>query len=160
MRVPHTAAATAAINATNRFYILASTQESPDKAEAAARAIAKESGFDEAESHCIAVAVREATANAVLHGNRLHPKKHVGILFEAAAKQFTVRVRDEGNWPDPASVPDPLAPENLLKPSGRGLFLMHSLMDEVRIRDLNPGTEITLIKYLREATRDGRKDSK
>jgi serine/threonine-protein kinase RsbW len=71
-----------------------------------------------------------------------------------------VSVRDEGKGLDPGSVPDPLAPENLLKQSGRGIFLIRAFMDEVRFRSMDPGTEITLIKRVRGNDPDGKEASK
>ena len=65
-----------------------------------------------------------------------------------------VTISDEGKGFVPDEVPDPLAPENLLKESGRGIFLMRAFMDEVRFRKLNPGTEITLIKRLQSSELD------
>ena len=141
-------------------YTLDSTLESVDKAEAAARAMALKAGFREEDSGHISLAVREATVNAVLHGNQYAPDKHVTVLFEAAPESLTVRVRDEGKGLDAATIPDPLAPQNLSKESGRGIFLIRAFMDEVRFRNINPGTELTMIKYVREATREGKEASK
>jgi serine/threonine-protein kinase RsbW len=141
-------------------YTLDSTLESVDKAEAAARAMALKAGFREEDSGHISLAVREATVNAVLHGNEYSPDKHVTVLLEAAPESLTVRVCDEGKGLDAASLPDPLAPQNLSKESGRGIFLIRAFMDEVRFRNINPGTELTMIKYVREATRKGQEASK
>lgn len=149
-----------AMNATRISYTLDSTLESVDKAEAAVRAFALKAGFGDEVSDHISLAVREATENAVLHGNKCDPHKHVTVLFEAAPESFTVWVRDEGEGLDIAAIPDPLAPQNLLKESGRGIFLIRAFMDEVRFRNLNPGTEITMIKRVRQATREGQAASK
>jgi serine/threonine-protein kinase RsbW len=148
------------MNATRLYYTLDSTLETANKAEVAARAIALRSGFHEQDADDIAAAVREATVNAVLHGNRCDPHKHVSLRFEAAPAEFAAWVRDEGEGLDAAIIPDPLAPQNLLKESGRGIFLIRTFMDEVRFRNNNPGTEITMIKHVRQATRDGEKASK
>ena len=104
--------------------------------------------------------MREAALNAVLHGNKCDPHKHATLLIEAAQESITVWLRDAGEGLDTADIPDPLAPENLLKESGRGIFLIRTFMDEVRFRSLNPGTEITMIKHVREATRNGQEASK
>jgi len=66
---------------------------------------------------------------------------------------------DEGKGLDTEEIPDPLAPENLLKQSGRGIFLIRAFMDEVRFRNMEPGTEITLIKKLSGDSRDGKEAS-
>jgi serine/threonine-protein kinase RsbW len=134
------------MNATRLSYTLDSTLESANKAEVAARAVALRSEFAEADADNIATAVREATLNAVLHGNQYDPCKHVTLLFEAAPEGLTVRVCDQGEGLDPAAIPDPLAPENLLKQSGRGIFLIRAFMDEVRFCNTSPGTEITMKK--------------
>lgn len=68
-------------------------------------------------------------------------------------------MRDEGKGLDPEEIPDPLAPENLLKQSGRGIFLIRAFMDEVRFRNMEPGTEVTLIKKLSGDSRDGKEAS-
>ena len=103
-------------------------------------------GFDEDTASNIALVAREAAANAVLHGNQSDPGKHVTAAFAISPDSLTISIADQGEGLDPETLPDPLAPENLLRPSGRGIFLMRALMDEVKFRTLNPGTEITLIK--------------
>jgi serine/threonine-protein kinase RsbW len=148
------------MNATRVSYTLESSLESVNKAEQAARELAVKSGFDEEEIDRISMAVREATVNAVLHGNQYDPKKRVTVAFEATPQTLSVAVRDEGKGLDPSSVPDPLAPENLLKQSGRGIFLIRAFMDEVRFRSMEPGTEITLIKHVRGEDRGGKEASK
>jgi serine/threonine-protein kinase RsbW len=67
---------------------------------------------------------------------------------------LTITVRDQGSGLDAKRIPDPLAPENLLKSSGRGIFLIRAFMDEVRFSDLSPGTEITMTKFVRGPVRD------
>jgi len=150
----------AQMNATRVSYTLDSTLESVNKAESAATDIATKSGFDEDEVQRISMAVREAAVNAVLHGNAYDPKKRVTIQFETTPKTLTVSVRDEGKGLNPEEVPDPLAPDNLLKQSGRGIFLIRAFMDEVKFRNMNPGTEITLIKHVTGEARDGEEASK
>jgi serine/threonine-protein kinase RsbW len=92
--------------------------------------------------------------NAILHGNAYDPAKRVNLTFEQNGEELIVIVADQGEGFVPDEVPDPLAPENLLKQSGRGIFLMRAFMDEVRFRKLNPGTEITLIKRLQSSELD------
>jgi len=128
-------------------YRLESTLESVNKAEEMADQIASQAGFDEDSRGGIAMAVREGMINAVLHGNAYDPAKRVNLTFETG-KELIITIADEGKGFVPEEVPDPLAPENLLKESGRGIFLMRTFMDEVRFCKLNSGTEITLIKRL------------
>jgi serine/threonine-protein kinase RsbW len=147
------------MNATRVSYTLESTLASVNKAEQSALELAAKSGFDEDECGRISMAVREATVNAVLHGNHYDPAKRVTVSFEVTPSALTVAVRDEGSGLDPASVPDPLAPENLLKQSGRGIFLIRAFMDEIHFRSLSPGTEITMVKFVRGSDRDGNKEA-
>ena len=147
------------MNATRVSYTLESTLASVNKAEQAAAEIAAKSGFDEDDCGRISMAVREATVNAILHGNRFDPAKRVTLAFQSTPDAVTVAVRDEGAGLDPSTVPDPLAPENLLRESGRGIFLIRAFMDEVHFRDLSPGNEITMIKFVRGSVRDGNKEA-
>ena len=148
------------MNATRVSYTLDSTLESVNKAEETATQIATKSGFDEDEAQRISMAVRESTVNAVLHGNAYDPKKRVTIAYETTRDALVISIRDEGKGLETADIPDPLAPENLLKQSGRGIFLIRAFMDEVRFRNLEPGTEITLIKHVHGEARDGKEASK
>ncbi len=88
-------------------------------------------GFDDESVHYMSVAVRESIVNAIRHGNRQDEKKRVTVRFWVHPGALEVEVRDEGKGFDPQSVPDPLAPENLLKAYGRGIFFMRQFMDEV-----------------------------
>jgi serine/threonine-protein kinase RsbW len=90
---------------------------------------------------------REAAVNAVLHGNKKDPGKKVRATFKVTPENLTIQIADEGEGFDPSAIPDPLSPEGLLKPSGRGVFLMRAIMDEVHFRQLSPGAEITLVKH-------------
>ena len=103
-------------------------------------------GFDADTATNIAMVTREAAANAVIHGNRYDTGKQVSAYFEITPEVLTIRIADQGDGMDPSSIPDPLAPENLMRSSGRGVFLMRAFMDEVHFRQLSPGTEITLAK--------------
>lgn len=135
-------------------YTLDSTLESVNMAEQKAFEIASRWGFGEDAQHHIAMAVREAAVNAVLHGNAYDPDKKFFIAYQMTPDGLEIKVTDQGRGLDPGSIPDPLAPENLMRASGRGIFLIRSFMDEVRFRNLEPGTEITLIKHIgREAAK-------
>ena len=125
---------------------LDSVLESVDTIESTAEAYALDAGFDEDTTSNISMVSREAAVNAVLHGNQKDPKKKVTATFEVTLDELKITVADEGQGLDPDKIPDPLAPENVLRPSGRGVFLMRAYMDEVHFRQLTPGTEITMIK--------------
>jgi len=128
-------------------YRLDSTLESVNQAEDVATKAALKAGFAEDEIHRIAMSVREAAVNAVLHGNAYDPGKKMTVGFETTNDSLIITIADEGRGLDETSVPDPLSPDNLLKQSGRGIFLIKAFMDEVKIRKLDPGTEVTLIKH-------------
>lgn len=125
---------------------LESVIPSVNKVEETADAYAREAGFDEDEASNISMVAREAAVNAILHGNKQDPAKKVTASFEITDAELKITVADQGAGLDPDSIPDPLAPENVLRPSGRGVFLMRAMMDEVHFRQLSPGTEITMIK--------------
>ncbi|HUB31076.1 MAG TPA: ATP-binding protein [Terracidiphilus sp.] len=129
-------------------FALNSTMESVSEVEAAAEKFAGETGLDEDEQFRVTMAVREATVNAVLHGNDYDPAKQVRVSFEDTGKSLVITIADEGKGLDPEKLPDPTAPENILRGTGRGIFLIRSLMDEVHFRQLHPGTELTLVKHL------------
>ena len=126
---------------------LSSSLASVDQAERAAEEYAERVGFDEDTRGAIAMAVREAVVNAVLHGNAYDTNKQVTISFETTTDDLRVKVTDQGAGLDPEAIPDPLAPENILRGSGRGIFLIRAFMDEVTFRQTHPGTELTLIKH-------------
>ncbi len=124
-----------------------STLESVDEAEAVILEKAAEIGFDEDEQHRIGMSVRECMVNAVVHGNRYNRNKvvHVGVSKSGAV--FTIRIVDQGEGFEVKEVPDPLEQDNLLRNSGRGLFLMGAFMDDVKVRKAVPeGTEVILVK--------------
>ncbi len=135
-------------------YRMESTLESVNKAEEMADRIAAQAGMDEDTRSGVSMAVREAMINAVLHGNAYDTNKRVNLTLEHKGQELIVTITDEGTGFVPEEVPDPLAPENLLKGSGRGIFLMRAFMDEVRFRKMNPGTEIILIKRLQNSDLD------
>ena len=131
---------------------LDSSLESVDKAEEYVMQEAGKVGFDEDQQHQIGMAVRECTVNAVVHGNRYSKSKKVHLDIERSGTGLTVTIGDEGDGFDLSSLPDPLAPENLLRQSGRGILLIRTFMDDF---DLHPrpggGTEVRLAKHLAES---------
>jgi serine/threonine-protein kinase RsbW len=99
--------------------------------------------------HWILMALREALANAIKHGNQQDTSKHVHLEMDIVADTLAISIRDEGIGFDPEAVGDPLAPENRLKTSGRGIFYMKTFMDDVRFERLpGGGMEILLKKKL------------
>ena len=128
-----------------------STLESVDLAEGEILKAAEQVGFDEDEQHRIGMAVRECMVNAVVHGNRYNRNKHVhvSVCVENAGTRFTIRVTDQGEGFEMQEIPDPLHDTNLLRHSGRGLFLMGAFMDDLKVRKAaHEGTEVTLVKNI------------
>ena len=108
-------------------------------------------GLDDEALHWMSVGVRESVINAIKHGNDNDERKRVHVEFtplnDDTPPGIAIRIRDEGPGFDPSVLPDPLAPENILKSSGRGIFLMRSFMDELVLqRAPEGGMEIRMIK--------------
>ena len=93
-------------------------------------------GYVEKELFGIRLAMEEALVNAIKHGNREDPGKQVRVRYVAAVHQFMIEIQDEGRGFDPEGVPDPLDPENLERPGGRGVFLMRHYMSWVQYNDV------------------------
>ena len=106
--------------------------------------------------HWILMALREGLANAIKHGNLQNAAKRVDVEMEVVGDTLQIRIRDEGTGFEPQDVADPLAPENRLKTSGRGIFYMKTFMDDVRFRRTDRGgMEITLTKNLGGLKKEG-----
>ena len=133
-------------------HTLDSTLESVDTAEAAVLKAAQELGFDEDDLHKIGISVRECMVNAVVHGNRYNARKKVHLVVSTSPGRLEIRIADEGEHFDISQLPDPLADENLLRHSGRGLLLMRAFMDEFQVHAREPkGTEVKLVKLSAKA---------
>jgi serine/threonine-protein kinase RsbW len=101
--------------------------------------------------HWVGVAVRESVVNAIKHGNQGDESKRVVVEFTPVPshdpQELVIRVEDEGEGFDPEELADPLAPENILKSSGRGIFLIRNFMDEVQLqRGQTRGMQIRMVK--------------
>ena len=128
---------------------LESSLNSVDQAEELALDMARKAGFDEEDLHKIAMSVRETMVNAVVHGNRYSAHKKVHVSVSQSTGRLQVIIADQGEGFELEELPDPLAEENLLRNSGRGIFLIKAFMDEVKVRRTQPsGTEVTLVKYV------------
>ncbi len=105
--------------------------------------------LDEGTAHSIGMAVREAVANAIQHGNRQDPGTRVEVDCGVEGDEVVIRVEDQGSGFDPARIGDPRLPGNLLKPNGRGIFFMHQFMDEIDYSfGTDGGTVVTLKKRI------------
>ena len=124
---------------------LDSVISSVDAAELIAKGLARDGGYGEEQVDRLGMAVREAAANAVTHGNAYSADKSVHFSVELNDGRLVVKLRDEGEGFDPTDVPDPTSVENLMKASGRGLLMMRALVDEVDVRNASPsGMEVVL----------------
>jgi serine/threonine-protein kinase RsbW len=127
---------------------LESTLESVDKAETLVLDAAEKAGFPEEDLHKLGMAVRESMVNAVVHGNRYNLRKKVHLTVTTSSKRLEIVITDEGEGFNTGELPDPLAEENLLRQSGRGLLLIRAFTDEVEISTAPPlGTQVRLVKY-------------
>ena len=118
--------------------------------------VGREVGFDEDAVHWVGVAVRECVINAIKHGNRNDSSKRVFVEFETVfsdgVNELGIRIRDQGQGFDPESLANPLDPENLLKASGRGIFLIRNFMDEVQLqRAPQGGMEVRMTKRVQSS---------
>ena len=119
--------------------------------------IGRMAGLDEDQLHWVSVAVRESVVNAIKHGNQGDESKRVVVEFTPVPphdpEELVIRVEDEGEGFDPEELADPLAPENILKSSGRGIFLIRSFMDEVELqRGATRGMQIRMVKKVKSST--------
>ena len=106
--------------------------------------VANEFKLDEEIRNNLSLSLSEAASNAMVHGNKLDPKKYVDIKITVSDDKIKVVIKDEGNGFDPSSVPDPTAPENLLKDSGRGIHIMKTFLENMRYNFTDSGTEVIL----------------
>jgi len=121
--------------------------------------LARRVGLDEDAMHWVSVAIRESVINAIKHGNRNDASKRVFVEFGTSlgeVPELSIRVRDQGEGFDPEAVANPLDPENLLKSSGRGIFLTRNFMDDVQLRRApEGGMEISMLKRVQPGAADG-----
>jgi serine/threonine-protein kinase RsbW len=105
-------------------------------------------GADESVIADVAISVSELVNNAINHGNKSSEVKCVRVTIKRNGKEISITILDEGEGFNPDEIDDPLADENLLKEAGRGIFIVKSLMDGVRINQQNGGTSITITKSI------------
>ncbi len=134
-------------SATTVKLVLSSTVRVIDVAHAAAETMAGIAGFDEDDALNVAIAVREAVINAMLHGNKMDPTRKVEVNLRAGARSIQIRVRDHGIGFDLGATPDPLAGDNLMRTTGRGILVMRAFVDSVEFKYREGrGMEVTLTK--------------
>lgn len=122
--------------------------EAADDAEEAVHRIARAAGFPESDYYFIGLAVREVAMNAVKHGNRFDPQKKVELKIFFENHELAIEITDEGEGFNLEDIPDPLAPENRERGSGRGVLIARNTMDEFRVIRSREGTRVRIVKRL------------
>jgi serine/threonine-protein kinase RsbW len=137
-------------HATQRLEVTLDTQlESVDLAENIVMRVAEAAGFGEDDVHKLGMAVREGVINAYNYGNAQDPQKKIRLSVELEPEKMVVHIVDEGCGFELSEVADPLAEENLLRTSGRGIFLMRAFMDDLAVRrGPSGGADLVLSKKL------------
>ncbi len=126
---------------------LDSNLKNVEVADELSRRVTSEAGFPEDEREQIEMAVHESLINAIWHGNKNDESKRVWLRYQIHGDRLEVRIRDQGEGFDLDAIPNPLEEENLLRVSGRGIFLIRSFMDEFQVKKLREGgTEVVMIK--------------
>jgi serine/threonine-protein kinase RsbW len=134
--------------------VLTSRFANIELAERALVDLCAEAGLDTDDGYWLVTALREALANAILHGNKQDPERTVRVEYVICADEVVIRIDDEGDGFDPASVPDPTDPGYLLRPSGRGIFYMRQFMSRVEFaRAPGGGTRVEMARRVESETR-------
>lgn len=129
--------------------VLDTQVESVNLAEEMCLRIAEAAGFDEEMCYRIGMSVREGVINAFHYGNQEKPDKKIHLALDITPEKLIIHVMDEGKGFKLSDVPDPLAEENILSTSGRGIFLMRAFMDEFDVvSGKTGGAEIVMSKWL------------
>lgn len=128
---------------------LESNLKNVEVADELSRRVLTDAGFEEDEREQIEMAIHESLINAIWHGNKNDDSKQVWLRYQIHPDRLEVRIRDQGEGFDLDAVPNPLEEENLLRVSGRGIFLIRSFMDEFRVQKVREGgTEVVMMKKL------------
>jgi len=118
------------------------------KVEKLSEQVASYAQMDESDSDDLGIVTTELVNNAIYHGNKSDPTKKVQVFFSVNSKRIELRIKDQGNGFNPDALKDPLAPENILSESGRGIFLIRALMDSLDFNFDGGGTETIVTKNL------------
>ncbi len=114
---------------------LASNLDELEKLDPFVKKLCSTMGCDSDKEHLIMLVLTEAVTNAILHGNKENPEKSVEIVAEMSPNVLKISIRDEGSGFDPDKIPNPLDRDNLLKSSGRGVWLMREFADKVEFKE-------------------------
>jgi serine/threonine-protein kinase RsbW len=120
--------------------------EELDKVQEVVGRAVKDSGFDDEQGYWVELAIMEAMINAIRHGNGLNPAKTAALLLSSNEGCIDVTIEDEGGGFNLGASPDPTAEENLLKPGGRGLAIIRSVMEDVVVSPCHRGTRLQMTK--------------
>jgi serine/threonine-protein kinase RsbW len=132
---------------------LESSLDSVDSSEERAKVVAEQVGLPEDDAYQVGYAVREAMVNAIVHGNRYSANKRVHFVLSRTESSIQVLIEDEGTGFQPERQADPLAEENLLSQSGRGIMIIRSFVDEFVIeKGEHGGTRVVLRKAIPPGT--------
>jgi serine/threonine-protein kinase RsbW len=118
------------------------------KVERLSEQVARHAQMDESDGDDLGIVTTELVNNAIHHGNKNDPSKKVIVSFTVDDKHLELRIKDQGNGFNPKTLKDPLAPENLMNESGRGIFLIRALMDSLDFEFSDSGTETIVTKNL------------
>lgn len=140
-------------NKTHYQIIIPSDLEKIKKVEKVTENIADYMKFPEDDKDSLAIAVTEIVGNAITHGNKKDPNKNVTVDFDYKDDTIKVTVQDEGGGFDVDDIDNPLDPENLLKESGRGIFIVRALMDKVEFLKTKTGSAVRLTKTIKSVQR-------
>lgn len=127
-------------------YLIPSKRTQLPKVEKITNSIAKKMKLSEEQTDNLSIAVTEAVGNAIVHGNKENPRKKVTLVFQLKKNEIDISVKDEGKGFEPQELSNPLDPENIMKESGRGIYILKSLMDEVHFTE--GGTKINFTMNL------------
>jgi len=125
--------------------VVKGTRKAFDQIQENVLACMEDCGYTETDLFSVRVAIEEALANALLHGHQGDESRDIEVEWKVDSHAVEISVQDQGRGYDPKMVPDPTADENLALPSGRGVAMMHSFMDEVQINE--KGNMVTMTRY-------------
>lgn len=112
--------------------------------------LCKRATLDDDQSDNMAIAITELVNNAIIHGNQQDATKTVTIVAHYHDDRVEIAISDQGGGFDPTQIANPTDPQNLWKQSGRGVFLVKNLIDQVEIQSDNGGTTVTLTEFRAE----------
>lgn len=135
-------------NETSKSFTFPSDVEYLEKVEQMSSEFATKAGFDESTVDDLSIALTELVNNAIHHGNKNDPNKNVTVKFHLAGIKLSISIADEGGGFSPNTINDPLHPDNLMSDSGRGIYLVKALMDDVEYKISENGTEVIISKNI------------